>query len=62
MSDRDEPTKHPCPECEGELFRTMETAGLISDSKTAMRRAGSGWNDILKGIKKASGRDNKIKV
>lgn len=62
MSDRDEPTKQPCPECEGELFRTMETAGLISDSKTAMRRAGSGWNDVLKGIKKASGRDNKIKT
>ena len=62
MADRDEPTKQQCKECGGELYRTMETAGLISDSMSTMRRAGSGWNDILKGIKKASGKDNTIKT
>ena len=63
MSERDEPVKEQCPECnEGELFRTMETAGLISDSKTPMRRAGTEWNDRLKQIKKGSGRVNTIKT
>jgi hypothetical protein len=40
----------------------METAGFISDSKTAMRRAGTEWNDRLKQIKKGSGRVNTIKT
>ena len=36
MSERDEPTKEQCPECkDGEIYRTFETGGLISDSKTA---------------------------
>lgn len=61
MSDRDEPTKQPCPECNGELYRTLETGGLISDSKSIHRRAGSEWNDRLKQIKKGSGRRNSIK-
>jgi hypothetical protein len=40
----------------------METGGLVSDSKTPLRRAGSGWNDVLKKIKKGSGRSNTIKT
>jgi len=62
MSKRDEATQEPCPECGGEIYRTMETGGLISDSKTPLRRAGSGWNDVLKKIKKGSGRKNSIKT
>lgn len=62
MSERDEPIKQPCPDCGGEVYRTLETAGLISDSKTPMRRAGSEFNDRLKQIKKGSGRSNTIKV
>ena len=62
MSERDEPTSQPCPECEGEIYRTMETAGLISDYKTTTRRAGSEFNDRMKQIKKGSGRSNTIKV
>lgn len=62
MSQRDEATKSPCPECGDELYRTMETGGLVSDSMSTMRRAGSEWNDVLKGIKKASGKDNTIKT
>jgi len=52
----------PCPECEGEVYRTFETGGIASDSKTPMRRAGSEWNDRLKQIKKGSGRVNTIKT
>ena len=62
MSERDEPIAQPCPECEGEIYRTMETAGLVSDSKTPLRRAGSEFNNRLKQIKKGSGRSNTIKV
>lgn len=62
MSERDEPLKEPCKECNGEIYRTLETAGLISDSKSTMRRAGTEWQDRLKHIKKGSGRYNKIKV
>lgn len=62
MSKRDEATQQPCPECGGEVYRTLETGGLVSDSKTPLRRAGSGWNDVLKKIKKGSGRSNTIKT
>lgn len=62
MSERDEPMSQPCPECEGEVYRTLETAGILSDSKTPMRRAGTEWNDRLKQIKKGSGRVNTIKT
>ena len=63
MSERDEPIKEQCPECkDGEVYRTLEIAGFVSDSKTAMRRAGSEWADRLKQIKKGSGRDNTIKT
>lgn len=62
MSERDVPLSQPCSECAGELSRTLETGGFISDSKTPMRRAGSEWNDRLKQIKKGSGRSNTIKT
>ena len=65
MSARKEPEQEPCPNCNEKdcIEQTLNGApALVSDSKTAMRRAGSGWNDVLKGIKKASGRENTIKT
>jgi hypothetical protein len=62
MSKRDEATQQPCSECGGEIYRTLETGGLVSDSKTPLRRAGSGWSDVLKKVKKGSGRSNTIKT
>jgi hypothetical protein len=61
MSERDEAAQQPCKECNGEIYRTMETGGLVSDSKGIHRRAGSEFNDRLKQIKKGSGRVNSIK-
>jgi hypothetical protein len=61
MSERDEATQQPCPECNGEVYRTFETGGLVSDTKSIHRRAGSEFNDRLKQIKKGSGRKNSIK-
>lgn len=62
MSERDEPTKQSCPQCEGELYRTMETGGLLSDSVGIHRRAGSEFNDRMKQIKKGSALKNTIKT
>lgn len=40
----------------------METAGLISDSKSIQRRAGTEFSNRLTQIKKGSGRSNTIKL
>jgi hypothetical protein len=61
MSERDDATQTPCPQCDGEVYRTLETGGLVSDTKSIHRRAGSEFNDRLKQIKKGSGRKNSIK-
>ena len=42
------------------LTQKLNTPGFISDRMSTMRRAGDGWNDVLKGIKKASGPNNTI--
>ena len=65
MDDRKNPEKEACPNCNEKdcVEQTLTKApSLVSDSKTAMRRAGSEWNDRLKQIKKGSGRDNTIKT
>ena len=65
MSNRKEPEQQPCPNCNNTecVEQTLtEAPKLVSDSKTAMRRAGSEWADRLKQIKKGSGRDNTIKT
>jgi len=64
-TEKEQPTTEPCPECKEEncVIQTLTKApGLVSDSKTPMRRAGSEWADRLKQIKKGSGRDNTIKT
>jgi hypothetical protein len=47
------------PEWESGITKPM---GLVGDSKTPLRRAGSGWNDHLKRMKSGSGRTNTIKT
>lgn len=62
MDDRKQPVEAPCPECgaEGSVYQVIGTPGFISDSKSTLTRAGSGWQDVLKKVKKASGRNNTI--
>ena len=65
MDNRKEPEQEACPNCNEKdcVEQTLTKApGLVSDSKSALTRAGSGWNDVLKGIKKGSGRSNTIKT
>lgn len=40
----------------------MSAPSLSSDLVNPIKRAGSEWNDVLKGIKKASGKDNNIET
>ena len=62
VADRKIPLESPCPECGGELFQKLSGTSLVSDSMGTLRRAGTEWQDVLKGIKKASGKDNTIKT
>lgn len=43
------------------VWNTGKAPELISDSKSTLRRAGSGWNELLGRIQKGSGRGNTIK-
>lgn len=40
----------------------LSAPGLTSGHKSARQLAGSDWNDLLKGIKKSSGKGNTIKT
>lgn len=44
------------------LKQIMKAPNMITDHKSVHTRAGSEWQDILKKIKKDSGRGNTIKV
>lgn len=66
LNDRDLPRTLPCPKC-GErdcVKRGFFNAAGISygGSKSNLSRAGSEWNDLLTGIKKASGKDATIQT
>ena len=65
MDDRKQPESEACPNCNEKdcIEQTLTGApGLVSDSKSTLTRAGSEWRDVLKSIKKASGRNNTIKT
>ena len=60
-ADRDKPVGQPCP-CgkSGTIKRGVCAPAIVSDSIHPIKRAGNEWNDVLKGIKKASGKENTI--
>ncbi len=64
LNDRDVPLSLPCPHCKevGSVKRGFFKASAISygGSKSVLARAGSGWNDVLMGVKKASAKNNTI--
>lgn len=61
ISERDEPLKTPCVKC-GEKIKRGVAAARVSyeGAHSMMKRAGNEWNDVLKGIKKASDKENTI--
>lgn len=44
------------------LVVQLQGMNMITDSKSTLTRAGGEWQDLLKNIKKNSGRGNTIKV
>lgn len=67
MAEYKKPLSEQCPSCKevGNIKRDYE-AGLAAisyrDSKSDLRRAGSGWTEVLKKIKKTAGKNNTINV
>lgn len=67
LADRDLPTQSPCPHCgaEGKVVRCLSAPSVSYDGGgvvSVVRRAGSGWNDVLNKVKKQSGRKNTIET
>lgn len=66
LNDRDLPLTKPCPKCKAKdsVKRGFFTPSAVSyaGSKSILARAGSGWNDVLTSVKKASGRNNTIQT
>ena len=63
MADCTKPLKLPCPMCgvEGKVFRIYSNMSFQFEMNNDFRkRAGSEWNDMMKEMKKASGRNNYI--
>ena len=44
------------------VVKELSTPAFCCNTMSNLRRAGSGWQDVLNGIKKASGAGNKIKT
>ena len=45
-----------------DVVKELSTPAFCGNTMSNLRRAGSGWQDVLSGIKKASGAGNKIKT
>lgn len=62
MALRDSPCKGACPcgKYDGVVSRVVGGPSIVSGSSSVIKKAGSGWNDVLKKIKKGSGRSNTI--
>jgi predicted nucleic acid-binding Zn ribbon protein len=59
-AERDKPLETPCTKCGGPIKRGVCSPAIASDTQHPIKRAGNEWNDVLKGIKKASGKENTI--
>ncbi|RPG31837.1 MAG: hypothetical protein CBB72_011765 [Muricauda sp. TMED12] len=62
IKDMNKPTELRCAQClqYGTVQKKLTTPGFVSDSKSVLRRAGTEWQDVLKKVKKASGKGNTI--
>ena len=62
LDDRDKPVQ--CPECgKKKSIRAVSAVKLsYSGFKENVTRAGNGWNDVLRKVKKGSGRSNTIRT
>jgi putative FmdB family regulatory protein len=60
---RDMAKQKPCPLCNasGKIERVIQSPAIsFEGSKTTIRRAGSGWNDVLKKIDRYAGKNSTV--
>lgn len=62
ISLRDEPLSLPCEVCGGKVKRIITSAPKIVAGVTVTDKRPEGWKDVLRGIKKNSGKTNCIDV
>lgn len=62
MDDRKIPVQSPCPNCKksNTVQQSIKAVPFVTSSISTLRRAGSEWGDVLKKVKKASGKGNTI--
>lgn len=63
IATRNAPCEKPCPHCGSEkcVIKLVSPTRMSYDGAVSnIRRAGSGWNDMLKTIKKNAGRQSTI--
>lgn len=62
ISERDAPLGKPCPHCKANTVKRGIAAPALSyqGSVSAVRKAGSGWNDVLKKVKKSAGKKSTV--
>lgn len=61
IADRHEPTSNACQECGGEITMVVCAPKIVSGVK-GPQSAPDGFKDVLRTIKKGSGRENTIDV
>lgn len=57
IAKKDDPFTCSCEE-KGELKRMVSAPPVVHDTINPIKRAGSGWNDVLERISKNSGKNN----
>jgi len=60
---RDTAKQKPCPLCNaiGKIERIIQSPSISYEgSKTTIRRAGNGWNDVLKKIDRYAGKNSMV--
>lgn len=62
IAQRDEPLSLPCEACGGKVTRIITAAPRIVAGVTVTDKRPEGWKDVLRGIKKSSGRTSCIDV
>ena len=63
IADNQKPLSKPCQLCgvKGKVYRVFDQGGFLYNGiHSTSKRAGDGWNDVLKSIHKASGKDSVV--
>lgn len=62
IAERDQPLSLPCEACGGKVTRIITGAPRIVSGVAVTDKRPEGWKDVLRGIKKHSGKTSSIDV